>query len=216
MSSVVDPGPLLALPWRLFPETLEVDGVVVPTSGVPNSGEGTGLTTWDGGIVLAKYLERAPALVRGRRVLELGAGTGAVGLAAAALGATSVLLTDLPYVQANLDANVAALGLASASVAVLDWTAPLPPDLPPVDVVVAADVVWLDELLPPFLATLDALLARAEAPVALLAHQTRASSTERALFAGLKARGLRVDEVRFEDLHPDARDPVLRVWRITR
>ena len=54
--------------------------------------DGTGTMVWECGIVLAKYLElHADALLRhGRasppRVLELGAGVGTAGLAAAALG----------------------------------------------------------------------------------------------------------------------------------
>ena len=55
--------------------------------------KGTGLITWDGAIVLAKYLETHPTIVHRKRVLELGAGTGVAGVAAALLGASSVLLT---------------------------------------------------------------------------------------------------------------------------
>ena len=42
------------------------------------------------------------------RVLELGSGTGLVGIAAAAIWPVSVLLTDLPEIQNNLDFNIAA------------------------------------------------------------------------------------------------------------
>ena len=54
---------------------------------------GTGLITWDGAIVLAKYLETHPTIVHGKSVLELGAGTGVAGIAAVLLGASSALLT---------------------------------------------------------------------------------------------------------------------------
>lgn len=105
------------------------------------------------------------------------AGTGLVGLACAALGAGEALLTDLPYALRNLEANVArneaALARTGCRVRVQegDWFKPpsLPPDpsdnaaaadLGPVDVIVAADVVWLDELVPPFAAYLRAVLHR--------------------------------------------------------
>lgn len=45
-------------------------------------------------------------VVRGRAVLELGCGPGAVGLVAAALGAHSVALTDLPHVLVHTAENV--------------------------------------------------------------------------------------------------------------
>ena len=58
-------------------------------------GDLTGLRLWDAAPALISYLDRHRArLLRGRHALELGAGTGAVGIAAAALGASSVLLTD--------------------------------------------------------------------------------------------------------------------------
>lgn len=50
-----------------------------------------GLTVWDAGIVLSKYLEYQRSIgklhLRGKRCLEIGSGTGIVGLVAAALGA---------------------------------------------------------------------------------------------------------------------------------
>jgi predicted nicotinamide N-methyase len=49
------------------------------------------MTVWDGGIVLSKYIEHHKGLgnllLRGKRVVEIGSGTGIVGIVAAALGA---------------------------------------------------------------------------------------------------------------------------------
>jgi predicted nicotinamide N-methyase len=88
------------------------------------------------------------------QVLELGAGTGLAGSAAAALGAGHVLLTDLAYALDNLRTTVARLPLApplrAPDVALLDWNDPstLPPADPAWDVVLAADCIWLDHLVP--------------------------------------------------------------------
>ena len=54
----------------------------------------SGGTVWDAAVLLASWLATDPAIVRGRNVLELGAGCGAVGLSCAALGARHVALTD--------------------------------------------------------------------------------------------------------------------------
>jgi hypothetical protein len=57
------------------------------------AGAGPGGAVWDAAVVLAQYVTSLGAALRGARVLELGAGTGVPGLAAARLGA-DVTLTD--------------------------------------------------------------------------------------------------------------------------
>ncbi|WP_192385238.1 class I SAM-dependent methyltransferase, partial [Mesorhizobium silamurunense] len=60
---------------------------------------------WAGGAVLARYILDRSSTVAGRRVLDLGAGSGLVGIAAALAGASEVI-------AAEIDRNgVVALGL---------------------------------------------------------------------------------------------------------
>ena len=60
---------------------------------------------WDAGVALLRYLAEHPGTVTGKRVVELGAGTGIVGLAVARLGAAHTVITDLdtvcPLIQQN-------------------------------------------------------------------------------------------------------------------
>ena len=59
------------------------------------SGDLTGLRVWESCPYLIRYLDRHKSrLIEGRTVLDVGSGTGAVGLAAAAFGAKVVVLTD--------------------------------------------------------------------------------------------------------------------------
>lgn len=51
---------------------------------------------WNGARVISDWFEANPAAVRGRTVLELGAGAALPGIVAAVLGATRVLVTDFP------------------------------------------------------------------------------------------------------------------------
>ena len=68
-----------------------------------------GTELWPAAHALVALLEeRRPMLAAAAQVLELGAGTGACGLAAAALGARRVLLTDKPVLLPVLRANAAA------------------------------------------------------------------------------------------------------------
>lgn len=101
-----------------------------------------GLKTWASSYVLAKKWHQmrtdlSPAVTPEKdtdeasfAVLELGAGTGLVGLAAAAVLGVNVLLTDLPEIVPNLarnaDDNAELLSSrgGSAAAAVIDWTKP--------------------------------------------------------------------------------------------
>ncbi|CAG8686000.1 3541_t:CDS:1 [Acaulospora colombiana] len=60
-----------------------------------DAGPGCGGVAWPAGEVLSQYLvHRGPEFMQGRRVLELGSGTGLVGLVAAQLEASKVTITD--------------------------------------------------------------------------------------------------------------------------
>ena len=91
-----------------------------------------GLKTWSSSYVLARLLPTLTSiplpLPSHTPVLELGAGTGLVGLAAAAVWNANVVLTDLPAITPNLARNVAANAEVlrahggNAVAGVLDWT----------------------------------------------------------------------------------------------
>ncbi|GAB4816007.1 hypothetical protein N2152v2_003053 [Parachlorella kessleri] len=64
---------------------------------------------WDSSIVLAKYFERWPLKVAGKRCLDSSAGCGLVGIALSKLGAAQVVATDLEpnlgLLRKNVEAN---------------------------------------------------------------------------------------------------------------
>ena len=66
---------------------------------------------WAGGQALARYLLDHPETVAGKRVLDIGAGSGLVAIAAARAGATSVLAADIDaFSIAAIRLNAAANG----------------------------------------------------------------------------------------------------------
>ena len=85
------------------------------------SGLGTGATVWPAAHVLSKYLERRYPLhaggMKGLKVMDLGSGTGVAGLAAALLGADSVVVTDQAQLHFLMDENVARADAAATATA---------------------------------------------------------------------------------------------------
>jgi predicted nicotinamide N-methyase len=102
---------------------------------------------WDACPLVCEYLcdgDRVDALVRGRRVVELGAGTGMPGLVCSKLGAASVTLTDLPSELALLEENVElnrARGDSPVCVRACAW-GELEEPTPTFDTVVVSDVLY--------------------------------------------------------------------------
>ncbi|HZC26286.1 MAG TPA: 50S ribosomal protein L11 methyltransferase, partial [Actinopolymorphaceae bacterium] len=72
---------------------------------------------WPGGQVLARLLLDRPELVKGRRVLDLGSGSGLVAVAAAKAGAAHVVASDVePLSPAAIALNAAANAVEIADV----------------------------------------------------------------------------------------------------
>jgi len=73
---------------------------------------------WAGGQALARYVLDNPDLVRGKQVLDIGAGSGLVALAAARAGAASVLAADIDRfacaaIALNAEANAVQVAVTS-------------------------------------------------------------------------------------------------------
>jgi predicted nicotinamide N-methyase len=66
-------------------------------------------SAWPGGQAIARYVLDHPAAVAGRRVLDLAAGSGLVGIAAGKAGAAAVTANDIdPYAMAAVTLNAEA------------------------------------------------------------------------------------------------------------
>ena len=111
---------------------------------------------WAGGAVLARYVLDHPQIVAGRRVLDLGAGSGVVAIAAAKAGAVEVVASDVdPYAIAALGLNAALNDVALATLSG-DQTGGPPP---PVDLVLVGDLFYARDLALRVTAFLDLCLA---------------------------------------------------------
>ena len=176
-------------------------------------GRGTAWHCWDAAVAAALWLNTEAAkhaLGAPRRAVELGSGTGLGALALAAALRCPVTATDLPEalpaLRRNAEANQEVSHLIEA--VALDWreraqvTAPL---------VLATDCVWLHELVPPFVQTLDSVLE--PGGVVVLAHQTRSTAVDDTLWKLLGERGFTAE---LQELPPQIRHTAVRVSLLRR
>lgn len=111
---------------------------------------------WAGGSALARYILDCPETVAGKRVLDLGTGSGLVAIAAALAGASKVLAADIdPNALTALTLNTAANGVRVEGV-LSDLTAG---DPPPVDLIVVGDLFYAEDLALLVMAFLDRCVA---------------------------------------------------------
>ncbi|MGY1808293.1 class I SAM-dependent methyltransferase [Blastococcus sp. SYSU D00669] len=107
---------------------------------------------WPGGQVLARFVLDRPDVVAGRRVLDLGSGSGLVAIAAALAGAGDVLASEVdPYGLTAIEVNAAVNGVPGIR-ATGDLLGGPPPE---VDVVLAGDVCYDREMTERVLPFLD-------------------------------------------------------------
>lgn len=89
-----------------IPRPVSLSQNLADTIAAHHEADGTFARLWPTAIELSTFLCEHPEMVAGKRIVELGAGSGAVGLVCAALGAASVTLTDVPEALPLLEANL--------------------------------------------------------------------------------------------------------------
>jgi predicted nicotinamide N-methyase len=186
----------------------------------------TAASVWDCSLMLAKYVEKHAQHFRGKTVLELGSGQGVVGITAAMCGAGTVILTDVAPALPSIEHNIALNSVEARAVAAeVDWHHPKGSlvALPPADIILAADVVWVEELVAPFVNTLSLALQSARASTAqgesekayvLLCHKTRSHHTDKLLLQELASHGLALQEIPTHEQDSVWRSSELTLWRV--
>ncbi|KAK4934328.1 hypothetical protein LTR10_024372 [Elasticomyces elasticus] len=193
------------------------------------------LTTWTSSYVLAGLLHKLDVdhtCSNSIPVLELGAGTGLVGLTIAALWKMPVILTDLPPIVPGLAANVKlnddyVKDLVQCGS--LDWSAPdslllqngkvYAADMDKAQVVVAADVVYSEEHPELLSGAILRWLAKGPSSRVIIACAQRVAYLEqlRELWELLEAGGLEaIDEGREQAEVADWDDECLIEWSVWR
>ncbi|XP_078536442.1 protein N-lysine methyltransferase METTL21A isoform X1 [Lissotriton helveticus] len=135
---------------------------------------GVAAVVWDAAVILCTFLEMGTIDLQKRSAIELGAGTGLVGIVAALLGA-DVTITDrkvaLEFLESNVRANLPTHIQQNVSVMELTWGHDLESFSRTFDLILGADIVYLEDTFDDLLKTLEHLCS--EHTVILLACRIR-------------------------------------------
>ncbi|KAG2345145.1 hypothetical protein BDR05DRAFT_909262 [Suillus weaverae] len=167
--------------------TFPVDSPLVSISLKVDASHGCGGIAWPAGEVLSNYIaSRGVGYLQGKKIVELGSGTGLVGLVAGALGGT-VWITDQAPLLGIMQQNVTLNNLQSCvSVRELNWGAALPSDIPPPDLILAADCVYFEPAFPLLVQTLSEMAVSGSTDI-LFCYKKRRKADKR-FFTMLKKK----------------------------
>lgn len=159
----------------------------------------TGLSCWQAGIFLADWMTQNAEKFAGKRLLELGSGTGATGLIVSkSCGVQELVLSDchenvLQLLRKNVELNrckgVRVINLDWEDASALDEHSIEP------DVVLAADVVYDDTIFEPLVNVLGSLWSRNHSLDIYLAATVRNEETLRAFLERATESGLQCVQV---------------------
>ncbi|XP_044309542.1 methyltransferase-like protein 23 isoform X1 [Varanus komodoensis] len=123
-----------------------------------------GMYVWPCAVVLAQYVWFHRRLVRGKRILEIGAGVSLPGIVAAKCGAETILSDNAEFPQCldNCQRSCQMNNLSGVHVMGLTWghVSPTLLALPPVDIVLASDVFFEPADFEDILSTLHYLMEK--------------------------------------------------------
>ncbi len=163
---------------------------------------------WDAATLLAYVLTTIPER-DGKTLLELGAGLGAPGLAAAAAG-FSVTISDYEEIIMDFQrVSAAASGLDNIDFTLLDWLNP--PVLPPFDVLAGAEILFREEFFEPLLGVFDAYLK--PDGVIYLAHDARRKSLPKFLQLAERKYAIAINK---QTIKKDGDERIILINRLVR
>ncbi|KAM4540353.1 protein N-lysine methyltransferase METTL21D [Fundulus diaphanus] len=187
-----------------------------------------GCVVWDAAIVLAKYLETKefydpPSGVNawcGRTAVELGAGTGVVGLMAATLGA-QVIVTDLEDLQTLLNTNIqenqSLIKSGSISAKVLKWGEDVSELLPPPHYILMADCIYYEQSIGPLVETLKQLSGPETSIICCYEQRTEGVNPEvERKFFELLNRHFSCEKIPSDKQDPEFSSPDIHILHIRR
>ena len=139
---------------------------------------GVAAVVWEAAVVLATYLQTISATMSGKRVLELGSGTGMSGIAACMLGA-EVTFTDLEgsldVCLSNIELNLNSTRGHSYEVKPLNWCQDLKTEWggKKFDFIIGADLIYIEDVFEDLVRTIGFFMGLNEDTVMYLSGKIR-------------------------------------------
>ncbi|KAI5457467.1 putative methyltransferase-domain-containing protein [Mariannaea sp. PMI_226] len=169
----------------------------------------TGLRTWEAALHLGTYLCNNSHIVRKKRILELGAGTGYLSILCAMLGSTHVIASDGSHdVINNLPGNLFLNNLQDSkrvTLTELKWGHALLGTEEdkwnggrPVDVVLGADLTYDQSIIPPLLGTLSEIFQLYPSVSVYMGAAQRNMKTFQVFLDGCQSNGLTIEDMGFQ------------------
>ncbi|XP_062863666.1 protein-lysine methyltransferase METTL21D [Trichomycterus rosablanca] len=187
-----------------------------------------GCVVWDAAIVLSKYLETEQFnnpltgynSWSSKSVMELGAGTGLVGLMAASLGA-HVTVTDLEDLQSllklNIQENRELISTGSITAKVLKWGDDVTDFLPHPHYILMADCIYYEQSVEPLVETLKLLAGPETSIICCYEQRTMGINPEvENRFFELLLKDFEAEEVPAEKQDPEFNSPDIHILQIRR
>ena len=117
----------------------------------------SGSKVWKGSKGIIDYFMSNRKLIKNKNIIELGAGTGILGMMCKILGASKIILTDNDLICLKHMKNDLLINNIEGDVILLDWF--FPNKIPnKIDIIVAGDVLYKKSLLDPFMTIVKLLL----------------------------------------------------------
>ncbi|KAB5562263.1 hypothetical protein PHYPO_G00015910 [Pangasianodon hypophthalmus] len=187
-----------------------------------------GCVVWDAAIVLSKYLETEQfcnsrsgvSTWSSKHMIELGAGTGVVGIMAASLGA-NVTVTDLedlqPLLELNIRENRELLSTGSITAKVLKWGENVTDFLPHPDYILLADCIYYEQSVVPLVETLKLLAGPETCVICCYEQRTMGVNPEvEKRFFELLLQDFEAEEVPAEKQDPEFNSPDIHILHLRR
>ncbi|KAL5379155.1 hypothetical protein DPSP01_008604 [Paraphaeosphaeria sporulosa] len=198
----------------------------------------TGLRTWEAALLLGQFLssDRGSAMVRDKRVLELGAGTGMLSiLCAKHLGVSGIVSTDgdeavVDAIKTNVFLNELDASRITVNTAALKWGRPLNGstfledygmDVP--EVLLGADVTYDSTIIPALVSSMRDFFDLNAALQVLVAATIRNEKTFETFLNACRRNRFTLQQIDFATQPESLQDgpfyptsTAIQIWRITR